>query len=380
MVVELNTWQVNKYYCYPDGRRVRPYHFESWATADERNGLGGEELDDVALARAEHQRKLKIVAERLAKLDDAGKANLAKQRAAYQAKAKQAQEALDDINAQISACKDRVAAQSAAINALPEAERPAAIEALIAQQPLHATFSAAQLALFVESQMDQPPLAELSIDELMVMDNQERHTRAVNDLAKLDALQNDLDAMLLGGDIRPLAMRRPFYSWTKYVGGLFRKTPSYLRPPKYHRNRLEEVSVRNAPNFCARVVSMHHMNQLQLSPFKCDMYRKLLAELTRRGATVVLVSPPARKEYFEIAATDPVVRDGYQAYDAFRAELAKEFPSFYWDKAAACGFDESIFVDYGHYTIDGGILFSNYLAETLRKKGLAPAAATPETP
>jgi len=163
-------------------------------------------------------------------------------------------------------------------------------------------------------------------------------------------------ARLVSRHLLGLPEKRPLDTWLTVLGNL--AAPPYLQAmprPLYHQDPALAARVALDPKYQPRSIVRPHMENFVLSPVKAGYLTNLLDLLRTPGRTLVLFMPPARKEYLEAISQDPVMAAGLAEFRKFVQGLAKGGVRLvFWETAGDCGLDESIFLDYGHLSRDGG--------------------------
>ena len=80
---------------------------------------------------------------------------------------------------------------------------------------------------------------------------------------------------------------------------------------------------------------------------------------------MVLVHPPFNEGFYASMA-EPNLRARYESLIAdIRNHVASEMDFIYWETAADCGLDDSIFLDFGHFSKEGAERFTAKLHEAV---------------
>ncbi len=137
---------------------------------------------------------------------------------------------------------------------------------------------------------------------------------------------------------------------------------THLPAPFYHSDREKEVVLRDNPGRRAENISKLHMWRYQFSAEKRDQFLAFIALLEAQGIAVVLVQPPVRESYFDYVKESTERFDEYQKHVAFMTDVSKDVSVFFWQVPKDAGLNEHVFVDYGHFSLDGASVFSGILA------------------
>lgn len=178
----------------------------------------------------------------------------------------------------------------------------------------------------------------------------------------------------------PLYERRPAVQWFTGLRALGSTYAEDRWPPARLMND-PDIAARAAadPTLRAAAIVPAHFRRPTPSPRAEQMLDELVASLQARGIRVALVVPPIRKEYMDYVLGK---RRTVQFWDYFTGVLQQReragLPVFVWPTAADCGLDDSIFIDYGHYTREGAARFTDVLYDRVAPRfGLPPAATAP---
>ncbi len=163
----------------------------------------------------------------------------------------------------------------------------------------------------------------------------------------------------------PIAWRRPVIDWVRGMIGTPGSAPATLSPPVYHVNKEQKQRLANSYFFSAASMGPLNFHAFEISPRALYDLKSLTALLKRKSIRVVLVHPPFRAGYFA-PLKDDAIRDEYQALiGQIRTLAARDMEFIYWEKSADCGLDDSVFVDFGHFSKEGAARFTRKLHEAV---------------
>lgn len=171
--------------------------------------------------------------------------------------------------------------------------------------------------------------------------------------------------------------RRTVTDWYSVFRGALDSTPADERLPtaEYQFDPVLEAKQRANPTFMTTNIVQTHMFQYTFSSGKAAAFRAFLADLRAQGIEIVLVHPPVNGRYFDYIRASEERSFEYARHLAFLGELSREFRIYAAQIPADIGLDDTIFVDYGHFTFAGARAFSELLA--LSMKDLVEGLKTP---
>ena len=166
----------------------------------------------------------------------------------------------------------------------------------------------------------------------------------------------------------PLYQRRPVEEWADTF-----RTPPRAVPrlrASVHWFEAQHAKLRAIRALQADSIVLDHFSEPAMSSFAQRNFDLLLREVEEHAARVVLVTLPTRGLYQDMILSDPARREFVASVDATIASHVDEDVAWVLcARAAACGLDEGIFVDYGHLTLDGARALTSRLFDRVGKDG-----------
>ncbi|MDD3605022.1 MAG: hypothetical protein PHD86_07530 [Kiritimatiellae bacterium] len=173
--------------------------------------------------------------------------------------------------------------------------------------------------------------------------------------------------------------RRTFRDWSVSTRGIAGRLPEAELLPRaeYQYDMKLEEKQRNDPDFKPHNIARCHMYNYTFSEKKKDDFEQFLGELERRNLDIVLVQPPVSDRYFDYIRESEKRSAEYDRHLVYLEELSGRYRTLFWQTPADAGLDESIFVDYGHFTRDGARVFSGIMAAAMEDavRRVRPSAA-----
>jgi len=163
----------------------------------------------------------------------------------------------------------------------------------------------------------------------------------------------------------PLELRRALPAWMHYLGSLRSHEAASVPRPRYHQDAEARETLENDERFEAVSMSKLHFGSYRFSEYLWTKLEALVDRLERQGIRVVVFSPPARRVYWDYPQHEASVGPGYGVYRKKMQALGQRVEVIEWDTAGDAGLDESIFLDYGHCSLEGARLLSGRLAGEL---------------
>jgi hypothetical protein len=163
----------------------------------------------------------------------------------------------------------------------------------------------------------------------------------------------------------------PKYSVMRYPQFLLELNGSLpeLDLPYYHGASEVVERLASAEAFMAKNISRNHMHDYQFSDRKAEQVRELKRLCARYGIKLIVLHPPLRESYYLYVDSSEKRSTEYGKYLNFLdAEMTTE-TVFSWKTPSECGLGESIFVDYGHMSKEGAVLYSRMLAKAFDEFG-----------
>lgn len=151
--------------------------------------------------------------------------------------------------------------------------------------------------------------------------------------------------------------RYPLSEWVKAVRGL--APVNELTIPAYRRDERLADTLRVDPVFKAENISVAHLSNFEFDDSEAQTLEQLVEKLSSGGARVFVVHPPVRAAYYDYLDRTEGAPAEFRRYKEFFESLSEKCGVLYWDTPADCGFDESIFLDYGHMTREGAAAFTS---------------------
>lgn len=163
----------------------------------------------------------------------------------------------------------------------------------------------------------------------------------------------------------------PRYSMKDIVTAIAQRSPARGRPPlfnppRYHVDPEFASKWRNDFHFYPLNISQMHMNNYEFSPYWQMSLERLLSRLKRAEIPVILVHPPVKNEYYKYVESDKKRYTQYRRLLAYMDELGRRYSFLYYRTPEDCGLDDSVFIDYGHFTKEGGLAFTDVVYEATK--------------
>ncbi len=171
----------------------------------------------------------------------------------------------------------------------------------------------------------------------------------------------------------PLSEKRNVVDWYNGLNAMVHSAspPAYLIAPAYHYNEAALRARMNDPRFHPRVISIYHLHDYAFSEQKAEYLRRLVQKLREKGIRVLLVQPPMHRDYMKAIYHNPASKAGYQRFLAYiHAMENDQIHSIVWETPEDCGLDETVFMDYGHFNLVGGRLFTEKLFAEMKRLGI----------
>ena len=171
----------------------------------------------------------------------------------------------------------------------------------------------------------------------------------------------------------PVTERRSFPDWYAAIKTLTnsQNVSAGLSIPTYQYNAAEYQSLATAPNFSAYSIAHDHLNNYEFAKYKANYLRHLVKRFEKQCDHIVLLQPPVRKEYMDVIYNNPDYLATYKQVLTFIHSLEnKKVSSIIWETPAGCGLDDSVFIDYGHFNLNGANKFTGILYNKLNIMGL----------
>lgn len=155
---------------------------------------------------------------------------------------------------------------------------------------------------------------------------------------------------------------------SKYIAPFQDAKPIFELPkPEYHENLKALDQLRNDPKFMVKNISRTHLNEFKLYQDQANTLAELIKKINSFGVEVILVHPPVRSDYYDYFDIYPMQREEFEKYKSFIKSFSDKHQVIYWETPVDCGLDDSIFVDYGHLSKEGAILFTKRLSTEIKK-------------
>jgi len=175
---------------------------------------------------------------------------------------------------------------------------------------------------------------------------------------------------LLAGHVFSLTYRRNLVRWVKIGKAILTREPwaGDMSPPPFHADPEKAAILARDPVFQAVTVSRCHLRNYHFCKQTAMTMQELLTLLRRRGVNVVVLHPPAQKEYYDYVVSTPQRLTEFEKYRSFMSDLAEECQTICWEKVEDCGLDDSVLVDYGHFSRDGAIAFTKRVSDEIQAR------------
>jgi hypothetical protein len=181
-------------------------------------------------------------------------------------------------------------------------------------------------------------------------------------------------ASLVSDFFWPVSEKRSFPDWYAVFNALIsinQNIPAGLSIPTYQYNADEYQSLATAPNCSAFSIAHDYMNNYEFSKYKADSLRYLVKQFEKHCDHIVLLQPPVRKEYMDVIYNNPGYLATYKQVLAFIHSMENDkVDSIIWETPTDCGLDDSIFIDYGHFNLNGAKKFTEILYSKMHTMGL----------
>ncbi len=180
-------------------------------------------------------------------------------------------------------------------------------------------------------------------------------------------------ASLVSDFFWPVSEKRAFPDWYAVIKALTNNQNMLARlsAPTYQYKADEYRYLATSTNFKAFSMAHNNMANFEFSNYKADYLRYLIQRFERQCDHIVLLQPPVHKEYMDVIYNNPNYLSGYKQILAFiRSFENDKVSSILWETPADCGLDDSVFIDYGHFNMDGAREFTKILYNKLNVMGL----------
>ena len=146
-----------------------------------------------------------------------------------------------------------------------------------------------------------------------------------------------------------------------FISVLKEPEPVIETVPEFEANQNSEKVLGDNPYFKAENISKCHLYKFEFLQSEANKLLELIRELERFGVAVSLIHPPVKSEYYYYLDTDSRYRSEFEKYKNFIKRFSNKHHVIYWETSPDAGLDNSIFVDYGHLSREGSILFTRRL-------------------
>ena len=177
----------------------------------------------------------------------------------------------------------------------------------------------------------------------------------------------------------PLSERRSFPEWFDVIFALKNNQTkrAHLSFPAYQFNADKYQTLASSPNFSAFSIAHNHLNNFEFAKYKADSLQYLVKRFEKQCDHIVLLQPPVRKKYMDVIYDNPDYHATYKKVLEFIHSLENEkVSSIIWETPADCGLDNSVFIDYGHFNLNGANKFTGILYNKLNIMGLIDPVKT----
>ncbi len=173
---------------------------------------------------------------------------------------------------------------------------------------------------------------------------------------------------LLAKYVFSLTQRRNLVRWLGIGKAILTREPwaGRMPPPPFHADPVKTAILARDPSFQATTISRCHLRNYHFCQQRAMVVRELLAFLRRRGVDVAVLHPPVRKEYYDHVASNAPLSTEFGKYRSVMRDLAEECQTICWETVEDCGLDDSVLVDYGHFSRDGAIAFTKRVSDEMR--------------
>ncbi len=180
-------------------------------------------------------------------------------------------------------------------------------------------------------------------------------------------------SLLLADYFWPFSERRPLVEWGSAIRLLLlgKEVEPKLSEAVYHKHEWAYKALLNTPTFQAPLIAHDHLNNFEFDEYKARHLRRLVGSAQKKTGRIVLLQPPVRKEYMDVIYMNPGYLATYRKCLQFIHGLENEkVRSIIWETPKDCGLNDSIFIDYGHFSKEGAYKFSRRLYSELENMGV----------
>lgn len=164
----------------------------------------------------------------------------------------------------------------------------------------------------------------------------------------------------------PVYRRIPVQKWE------ISRSPSKLEPllgPLHHFDDERRRSLANSGAFRGKEMAAFHFSHPSFSGFAQRNLERIITTLGHGPFRLVLLQLPARRAYIGAIKSDPDRSALYERIrDVVRASTSEHVEFIDWEISDDCGLGEDVFVDYGHFTREGAVAFTNRLFPELEAR------------
>ena len=173
----------------------------------------------------------------------------------------------------------------------------------------------------------------------------------------------------------PVSERRSIDEWVGILYSLVIGRPPTLYDPDeipgWHYNLSDFIKVRDHPGQTVQYQTSAGLNNYTFAEYKAEYLRSLIHLIEYKSKNIVLLQPPLRNAYFNIVYNNNQYLKGDTDVIKFIHSLESErVHSIIWQAPEDCGMNDSVLVDYGHFSVNGAYLFTQILFNKLKGLGL----------
>jgi hypothetical protein len=169
------------------------------------------------------------------------------------------------------------------------------------------------------------------------------------------------DLLGLGWLFQHAVSRQPFGA---YLRTWAEQTPGpMLHPPKYHTDEEYIAKMRASERYRGENIGAKHHHDFVFERRELQQIEQTAAWLREQGVSMLVIHLPSRPEYTAMLQDDPRTAAQYAEY--LKAVRGLSVPTVVWETTADAGLDDSIFLDYGHVSIEDSKRFSAALLPEL---------------
>lgn len=181
--------------------------------------------------------------------------------------------------------------------------------------------------------------------------------------------------LLLADYFWPFSERRSLDGWVDIIDSSIKGIPSKPynpeEQPKYHYLLSAYQKVANNPKGTTEFQFSSGLHDFKFSAYKAEYLKCLITLVKKKSKKIIILQPPLRNEYFEYLYNNPEYLDTYKEVLRVVHSLEdKNVHSIIWETTKDCGLNDSVFIDYGHFNIQGANIFTQRLFIEMKNRGI----------